>query len=74
VAANKAGLDPAVPMVVLATAAPAKFPDTMRDVAGIEAPLPARLFRLMTDPERMTPVANDGAVLEMFIRSQRQAS
>ena len=74
VAANKAGLDPAVPMIVLATAAPAKFPDTMRDVAGIEAPLPSRLARLMTDPERMTPVANDGTALEMFIRSQRQAS
>ncbi len=74
VAANKAGLDPAVPLIVLATAAPAKFPDTMRDVAGLEAPLPPRLAGLMTAPERMTPVANDSTALEAFIRSQRQAS
>lgn len=74
VAAAKAGLDPAVPTVVLATAAPAKFPDTMRDVAGIEAPLPPRLGQLMTDPERMSPVANDSAALEAFIRSHRRNS
>lgn len=73
VAADKAGLAKATPLVVLATAAPAKFPDTMRAVAGIEAPLPARLARLMTDPERMSPVANDSAALEDFIRSHRQA-
>jgi threonine synthase len=73
VAADKAGLASVTPLVVLATAAPAKFPDTMRAVAGIEAPLPARLERLMTDPERMSPVANDSAALEDFIRSHRQA-
>lgn len=72
VAADKAGLAPDVPLVVLATAAPAKFPDTMASLAGIAAPLPARLARLMTDPERMSPVANDSAALEAFIRSHRQ--
>ncbi|MCZ8375976.1 MAG: threonine synthase [Beijerinckiaceae bacterium] len=74
VAADKAGLDPTVPMVVLATAAPAKFPETMRNVAGIEAPLPPRLGRLMTDTERMSPVANDSTALEAFIRSHRRDS
>ncbi len=70
VAAEKAGLDPAIPLVVLATAAPAKFPEAMRALAGIEAPLPPRLAHLMSDPERMEPVANDPAALEAFIRAR----
>jgi threonine synthase len=69
VAANKSGLDPAVPVVMLATAAPAKFPDAMRAIDGIEAPLPPRLAHLMTDQERMSPVANDADALEGFIRA-----
>lgn len=69
VAAEKAKLDPTVPLVVLSTAAPAKFPDAMRAVAGIDAPLPPRLRRLMQDTERMAPVANDPAALEAFIRA-----
>lgn len=70
VAAEKAGLDPAVPLVVLATAAPAKFPDAMRAIAKIEAPLPPRLSHLMTAPERMAPVANDASAVEAFIRAR----
>lgn len=69
-AAGKATLDPAIPVVVLATAAPAKFPDAMRAIAGVEAPLPERLAHLMTDKERMAPVANDPAALEAFIRAE----
>jgi threonine synthase len=69
VAADKAGLDPAVPVVVLATAAPAKFPEAMRAIDGIEAPLPARLAHLMTDRERISPVARDRAAVEAFIRA-----
>lgn len=72
VAADKAALAASVPVVVLATAAPAKFPDTMQAMAGLDAPLPPRLARLMTDAERMTPVANDSAALEAFIRSHRR--
>ncbi|MCA0401690.1 MAG: threonine synthase [Proteobacteria bacterium] len=69
VAAGKAALDPAIPLAVLATAAPAKFPEAMREIAGIEAPLPPRLASLMTDPERMSPVANEASALEGFIRA-----
>jgi threonine synthase len=71
VAADKAAIAGPVPVIVLATAAPAKFPDAMRTIAGIEAPLPARLAHLMTDPERMTPVANDLGALEALIRQRR---
>ena len=69
-AAGKAQLDPATPVVILATAAPAKFPDAMRALAGVDAPLPPRLSHLMTDKERMVPVANDPKALEAFIRAE----
>ena len=51
--------DPAVPMVVLATAHPAKFPDAVEAATGIRPALPPRLADLMTRPERATRVPND---------------
>jgi hypothetical protein len=42
----------------------------MREIAGIDAPLPERLAHLMTDKERMVPVANDPTALESFIRTE----
>jgi threonine synthase len=73
VAAEKAAIDPSVPVVTLATAAPAKFPDAIRAIAGLEAPLPARLQHLMSDPERIARVANDEAALMAFIRARAAA-
>jgi threonine synthase len=55
------------PEVILATAHPAKFPDAMRDIAGVHPALPPRLSRLMTDPEQMTPIANDIGVIEAYV-------
>ena len=69
-AAAKAGLAAEIPLVILATAAPAKFPDAMKAVAGLEAPLPERLRHLMTDAERSEAVANDPKALEAFIRAR----
>ena len=51
--------DPAVPMVVLATAHPAKFPDAVEAACGVRPALPPRMADLMTRPERVTRVAND---------------
>ena len=51
--------DPAVPMVVLATAHPAKFPDAVEAATGVRPALPAWMADLMTRPERVTRVAND---------------
>lgn len=73
VAAEKAGLSPDVPVVLLATAAPAKFPEAMLAITGIHPALPPRLSRLMQDEERMEAVACDGAALEAFIRARVQA-
>jgi threonine synthase len=72
VAAEKAGLDASIPMVVLATAAPQKFPDAMIAITGEHPGLPARLASLMTDPERIASVANDERALANFIRAQRR--
>ncbi len=69
VAARKVVSDLSVPMVILSTAHPAKFPDAILDATGREAPLPERLSRLMTDDERQTPVANDLSAIEAFIKA-----
>ena len=59
--------DPAVPMVVLATAHPAKFPDAVEAACGLRPALPPWMAELMTRPERMTRVANDLAAIEDVI-------
>jgi threonine synthase len=56
-----------VPEVILATAHPAKFPEAMQSITGIHPGLPPRLNRLMTDPERMTHIANDSTKIEAHI-------
>ena len=73
VAAEKAGLEAAIPLVLLSTAAPAKFPDAMKAVANEDAPLPPRLAHLLTDKERMEPVSNDLAALQTYIRQHARA-
>ncbi|MGL1465622.1 hypothetical protein ACSTJV_23720, partial [Vibrio parahaemolyticus] len=42
-AARRAGLDAAVPVVTLATAHPAKFPDAVERATGVRPMLPARM-------------------------------
>ena len=61
--------DPAVPMVVLATAHPAKFPDAVEAASGIRPPLPPRMADLMTRPERITRVPNDLAAIKAVVGS-----
>jgi threonine synthase len=56
-----------VPMVVLATAHPAKFPDAVEQAAGIRPQLPPHLADLMTRPERVNVLANDLDALRAFI-------
>ncbi len=63
--------DPAVPMITLATAHPAKFPDAVERASGLRPPLPNRMADLYERPERMTQVANDLAALETLIEERR---
>jgi threonine synthase len=60
----------AVPMVTLATAHPAKFPDAVQAASGISAPLPARMADLYDRPERVTRVDHDLAALQAVIRER----
>ena len=59
--------DPKVPMVVLATAHPAKFPDAVAKATGERPRLPARLGDLMDRAERVDGLPNDIAALKLLI-------
>ena len=50
--------DPAVPMITLATADPAKFPDAVAAATGVRPPLPPFLAELLDRPERFEVVPN----------------
>ena len=68
------GRDPAVPLVVAATAHPAKFPDAVAAATGQHPALPAHLADLLQRPERFDVLPNDLAAVERFIRSRASAS
>jgi threonine synthase len=60
------------PMVTLATAHPAKFPDAVEAATGNRPDLPARMADLFDRPERVTRVPNDLAALEALIQERRR--
>jgi len=62
-----------VPMVTLATAHPAKFPDAVQAATGIRPPLPPRMADLYDRPERVTRVANDLSALTSLILERRRS-
>jgi threonine synthase len=64
--------DRSVPMVVLAAAHPAKFPDAVARATGERPRLPARLGDLMERAERVDGLPNDIAALKTLI-DQRMA-
>ena len=56
------------PMVTLATAHPAKFPDAVEAATGIRPPLPPRMADLYERSERLTRVPNDLDALKAHIK------
>ncbi|MBK5927486.1 threonine synthase [Rhodobaculum claviforme] len=62
-----------VPMVTLATAHPAKFPDAVAAATGVRPPLPAHMADLYQRPERVTHLPDDLATLQDFVRERRAA-
>lgn len=63
--------DPEQPMVVLATAHPAKFPDAIEQSnIGVEAKMPAHLSDLLEREERFTVLPCDKAVVNTFMFDQ----
>jgi threonine synthase len=66
--------DPAVPMVALSTAHPAKFPDAVEAATGVRPALPEWLGSLMTKRERMTVLPADQAAVEQFVVNASRAA
>ncbi|MCL2524261.1 MAG: threonine synthase [Betaproteobacteria bacterium] len=58
---------PGVPMIVLETAQPAKFEDTIREALGSEPPRPADLAGIEQLPQRVAVMAPDVEAVKRFI-------
>ncbi|MEO1918994.1 MAG: threonine synthase [Paracoccaceae bacterium] len=67
VAADVRG-DHATPMVILATAHAAKFPDAVEAACDVRSDLPPHMDGLFERPERVTRVANDLSAIRDIIR------
>ena len=70
VAAGRAFAEDGVPMLTLATAHPAKFPDAVERATGERPALPEHLADLFDRPERTTDLPNDLAAVEAFVASK----
>ncbi len=57
------------PMITLATAHPAKFPDAVEKASGVRPNLPSRLTHLMNAPESFTILSNSASEVKAFILS-----
>jgi threonine synthase len=60
----------ATPLVTLATAHPAKFPDAVKTATGIEPPLPLWLADLGRREERFDVLPNDQGEVEAYVRAR----
>jgi threonine synthase len=58
----------ATPMVALATAHPAKFPDAVARATGIRPALPPALAEIMEKREHITILPNDAGAVARFVR------
>jgi len=63
--------NPEVPMITLATAHPAKFPDAVEEATGDRPGLPPFMASLYDRPERVTEAKNDLAALQSLTRERR---
>jgi threonine synthase len=61
------------PIVTLATAHPAKFPDAVERATGIRPDLPPHLADLLERPERTRTLPNDLAAVQAFVSSVSRA-
>jgi threonine synthase len=72
--AEKETRDPAIPMVVLSTAHPAKFPDAVERACGVRPALPDWLADLEQRPERVTVLPADQVAVERFVVAAARAA
>ena len=60
--------DPSVPLVVAATAHPAKFPDVVKQATGLHPSLPPRLLDLFDREERYDRLPNSVSAVQDYVR------
>jgi threonine synthase len=66
-AARSARRDKTAPIIALASAHPAKFPDAVERATGIRPPLPLRIADLYDRPERTHTLPNDLSAVQHFM-------
>lgn len=69
-AAQLAGIDPAVPVVTLATAHPAKFREAVERATGHRPTLPARIGDLFEREERLVELPGDYAAIAEYVAAR----
>jgi threonine synthase len=67
-------VDPATPLVALATAHPAKFPDAIERAIGARPRLPAEIAARLEGAERFTVLENDASSVAAFIADRARAA
>ncbi len=72
--AEKESRDPAMPMIVLSTAHPAKFPDAVEAACGVRPALPEWLSDLAARPENVTALPPDQGRIESFVLAASRAA
>ena len=72
--AEKDTRDPSIPMVVLGTAHPAKFPDAVEAACGVRPALPQWLADVDQRPERVTTLPVDPITVERHVLSVSRAA
>lgn len=65
--------DPAVPLLCVETALPAKFAATIREALGREPSRPASFEGLESRPQHRTVIANDADVVRSYVAAHAQA-
>ncbi|GAA1236417.1 threonine synthase [Microbacterium phyllosphaerae] len=63
-------LEPGVPMLVLETAKPQKFAETIREAIGVELEYSSELRAMLDAPQRTTEMADDEHELRAFIEAK----
>ena len=64
--------DKSIPVIALATAHPAKFPDAVKKATGITPQLPAHLANLMSRRERYDVLPNDLGKIQDYVLAHRR--
>jgi threonine synthase len=73
-AAQRAVLPEGVPMVTLATAHPAKFPNAVKAAYEAAPDTPQRVLDMLSKPERFSTLPNQLSAVQDFIRRHKRAN